>query len=454
MNRKTLISLAAFVVLGLGAFFALRRPEVGERTGDKPRPVAKIAAGDVDTLTVTRNLASTVIKKDGGKYKVTSPVAYAADETFAKNAFEAIEKLEFGSLVTEQKAKQAEFEVEDAKGVRVVAKGANGTVLADLLVGKSQGTGTMVRPSGKDEIWEANGSIRYTFDKAPADWRDKSITTFTLGDAEKVDIKAKDGSTIALKKNGEKWEVANSSVKIDKLDDTIAGGIVSALSTFKASDFADGLKSADTGLEPPSLTLTVGLKGGKSATVLVGGKKGDDDFYVKTSDAPQIFVVKKYNIERVNKRPVEFRDKTLCNVADADLGDISVASSEKERSYAFSKSGSDWKASKPAKLELDSSKVTPIAGAFKEWKASSFAEDTTPATTGLDKPKAVISVKSKKAADSCTIKVGNETKDKQSYYVQSAKAGDIMLVQKWSADRILVKPDDLKKAGGTSVAKK
>src|SRR5262249_2676352 len=123
MNSKTLISLAAFVVLGIGAFIALRRPEVGERTGDKPRPFPKIAAGDVDTVEVTRNSAvTTVIKKEGGKYKVTSPVAYAADENFAKSAFEAIEKLEFGSLVTEQKTKQAEFEVEDGKTVHVVAK--------------------------------------------------------------------------------------------------------------------------------------------------------------------------------------------------------------------------------------------------------------------------------------------------------------------------------------------
>jgi uncharacterized protein YjdB len=189
--------------------------------------------------------------------------------------------------------------------------------------------------------------------------------------------------------------------------------------------------------------------------VLIGARTGEDEFYVKAADAPQIFVVKKYALDRVNKRPIEFRDKTLCNVADADLSEVSVASSDKDKSYAVAKSGSDWKASKPAKLEIDSSKMTPIASAFKEWKAQSFAEDSAPAVTGLDKPKAVITVKSKKgAAESCTVKVGNETKDKQSYFVQAAKGPDVLLMPKWSTDRILVKPDDLKKAGGTSVAKK
>jgi len=457
MNRKTLMSLAVFAVLGVGTYFALRGPEKGDRTGDKPRPVAKVAPGDVDTLEVTRNGTTTVLKKDGAKYKVVSPVAYAADDAVVKSAFETIEKLEFSNLVTEQKTRQAEFEVEDAKAIHVVAKGpkASGGAVVDLLVGKTSGSGTMVRPSGKDEIWEASGSVRYTFDKAPADWRDKSITTFSMTDAEKIDVKAKDGSKIALKKNGEKWEVAEASLKVEKLDDTVPSGLVSALATFKANDFADAAKPPETGLDMPALTVTVGLKGGKSAALLVGNKKTDDDFYVKAADKPQIFLVKKYNVERVNKRPIDFRDKTLCNVADADLGDVSVTSSEKDRSYAISKSGSDWKASKPAKLDLDSSKVTPIAGAFKEWKAQSYSEDSAPGVTGLDKPKAVIAAKSKKgAAESCTIKIGNETKDKQSYYAQIAKGPDVLLVPKWSVDRILVKPDDLKKAGGTSVAKK
>ena len=188
MNRKTVLAFGAFVLLSVVAFIALRAPEKGERRGDKPRPVAKLAAADFDTLEVTRNKATTVIQKDGGKYKVTSPVSYAADENAAKAAFEAIEKLDFGDIVTDQKAKQAEFEVGD-DGLRVVAK-KGATSLGELIVGKAVGAGTMVRVPGKDDIWQANGSIRFTFDKGDADWRDKSITTFTASDAEKIDIKS------------------------------------------------------------------------------------------------------------------------------------------------------------------------------------------------------------------------------------------------------------------------
>ena len=196
---------------------------------------------------------------------------------------------------------------------------------------------------------------------------------------EKLDVAGKDGAKLSLKKTGtkegseDKWDVVSSSVKIEKLDNSVPNGIVSSLASWKANDFADGATLAAAGLDAPALTVTVGLKGGKSVTALIGNKKRRRDTYVKKADAPQIFLVKKFNLERIDKRPMEFRDKTLCDLAAADLTEISVAAGDK--SYTLVKNGNDWKATKPPKLELDAAKVTPIAGAFKDWKATGFADD-------------------------------------------------------------------------------
>jgi Domain of unknown function (DUF4340) len=286
MNRKTLLALATFAGLGILAAFALTRPEKGERASDRPRPVAKMNTADIASIDVTKDGATTTIKSEGGQYKVTAPVPYAADESIAKAAFEGLGKMDVSDLVTEQKAKQAEFQVDDKSGLHVVAKGKDGKVLADVIVGKTAGPGTMVRPAGKDEVWQATGISRYLFDKSPADWRDKSLTTFTATDAEQIEVVAKDGAKAILKKgtgkvgNDDKWDVVDSSVKIDKLDLSVPSGIASAMSIWKANDFADGAKLADVGLEPPALTVTVGLKGGKKVTALFGNKKGDDEYYV------------------------------------------------------------------------------------------------------------------------------------------------------------------------------
>ena len=451
MNRKTLLALATFAGLGILAIVALTRPDKGERTSDRKRPIARMDTADVETIEVTKGGAISIIKSEGGKYKVTAPVPYAADEAVAKAAFEGVKKMDVSDLVTEKKEKHAEFEVDDKSGIHLVVKAKGGKVLADLTVGKSTGPGTMVRPTGKDEVWQASGISRYLFDKSPADWRDKSIITFTQGDAEQVEVVAKDGAKTVVKKTGEKagtedkWAVVESSTKIDKLDNAIPNGITSALSIWKANDFADGVPLADAGLAPPALTVTVSIKGGKKVTALIGNKKGEDEYYVKTAEVPQVFIVKKYNADRVVKRPIEFRDKTICDIPETDVSEIAV--NRGDNSYTIAKSGADWKASKP-KLDLDPAKVT-FASAFKEWKAQSFAEDATAKTNGLAKPQATISAKGKGGA-TCTIKVGDETKDKLNYYVMSGKSNDVYLAPKWNVDRVMVKVDDLKKGASGS----
>ncbi len=317
----------------------------------------------------------------------------------------------------------------------------------------------MVRVPGKDDIWQANGSIRFTFDKGDADWRDKSITTFVAADAETIDIKSKTGGSIELKKSQKKadgksagasddWTVATSTVPIPKLDTSAAGSLISALAGWKTNEFGDNVKPEVSALNDPALTITVTLKGGKKVTALVGNKKTDDEFYVKNGESPQVFVVKKWSVEHINKRPIDFRDKTICDIDAADLSEVAVTRGAE--SYTIVKSGKDWKATKPAKTELDPNKITPIAGAFKAWKATGFADDPSSLKAGgLVKPQATIVAKSKAAT--CTLKIGDASKDKQSYFVQAGNAPDVFTVAKWSADRILVKVADIKK---TTVAGK
>jgi hypothetical protein len=456
MNRKSLVAIAAFAVLGIVAFLSLRQPEKGEGTADRQRPLAKIAAADLDTIQILSGGVTTTLKRpggSGGKISVTTPVAYPADEGNAKSAFDQIEKLELGDLVTENKARHAEFEVDDAKAIHVIAKSeksdkTGGTVLADLLVGKVVGSGTMVRVAGKDEVWQAGGGIRAAFEHPTPDWRDRSITTFAQADAEMLTVKMKDGSTVIVKKTAggdDKFDLVTSLPKLaatDKLDSTVPYGVLSGLSAWKANDFADGAPVSATGLDVPASTLTVALKGGKSVTALIGNKKGDDAYYVKKADAPQVFVVKKFNLERIYKRPVEYKDKTVCNVAEADLAEVAVTNGAD--SYTLLNEGGKWKA---AKFEVDPAHTPSIGGGFKDWKGNGIAEEA-PAAVGLAKPRATIVAKSKSkpgAGASCSLKIGDESKDKQSVYAQTAKSPDVYLLPKWSVDRILVKVDDLKK---------
>lgn len=449
MNRKTLIAGVVFAGLILATVVLMRSPEKGTRTPESaPRPIAKLTADSFDTMEITKAKATTVIKKDGDAYKIVQPMSYPADKDAAKLAFEALTKMEFGDVVSDQKARHGEFELGD-DSLHVVLKKADKPV-ADLRIGKTNNQMTMTRVEGKDDVWTTSGLFKYQFDKDTNAWRDKTITGFDEKDAAKLQITSKAGAKIVLSKPAAPdagpapdWQVVESSVKVEPFDKSVASGVASQLATWKANDFADGAKPEDSGLDAPDLTVTVTLRNGKEHTVLVGKKKGDEDFYVKTADNPQVYLVKKYNLDRVNKRPIEFRDKTICNLKGDELTEIAVT--HDKDSFTLAKQGKDWKATKPAGFTADDSKTSNITNAFSEWKALGFAEDNSPKATGLAKPTATIAAKSSVKGHACQLKIGGETSDKSNYYVQADNQPDIFTVAKWSVDRIMVKLDDLKK---------
>src|SRR5450759_3820995 len=328
MNRKTLIAGLIFAGLILTTVLLLRSPEKGSApTGDAARPIAKLAADGFDTLEVTKGKTTTTLKKEGDVYKIVKPIAYPADKDAAKMAFESLTKMEFGNIVSDQKSRQAEFELGD-DALRVTVKKGD-KPLADLRIGKTTNQMTMVRLEGKADVWATTGFFKNQFDKDPNAWRDKSIVAVDEKDAEKLQVATKSGQKIVLSKPAARdagpapeWQVVESSVKVEPFDKSVAAGVVSQLVTWKANDFADDAKPEQTGLATPELTVTVGLRSGKQLTVLVGNKKGEDEWYVKLADQPQVFVVKKFNLDRMNKRPIDYRDKTICNLKADELTEV------------------------------------------------------------------------------------------------------------------------------------
>ena len=248
MNRKTLIAGLVFAGLVLATVLLLRSPEKGTRTpATAARPIPSLSAGSFDTLEVTKNKVTTVIKKDGDTYKIVRPNAFPADKDAAKLAFESLAKLEFGDVVSDQKARHGELELGD-DSLRVVVKQGD-KVVADLHIGKTANQMTMVRLEGKDEVWSTSGLFKYQLDKDTTGWRDKSITAFDEKDVDRLQVAGKSGAKIVLSKPAPsdagpapEWRVVESTVKVEPFDKSVASGVVSQLATWKANDFADGAK--------------------------------------------------------------------------------------------------------------------------------------------------------------------------------------------------------------------
>ena len=454
MNRKTLLAGAIFVGLVLITIALLRSPEKGTRpTGERPRPIPMLKADGFDTLEVTKGGVVTVIKKQGDGYQIVKPVDYLADKDGAKAAFEAIEKLQFNDIISDQKSRHNEFEVGEGSLRVVVKKGDK--LLADLRVGKTANDENMVRVEGKDEVWATTGFFRHQLDKDTLTWRDKHIARFEDRDADKIEIASKTRGRIVLTRPAPtdggaapEWRAVESSVKVEPFDKRAVTDLITAFSTLLASEFADNVKLDDTGLDSPENTITASLRNGKQYRLLIGKQKGEDDTYIKMADQPQVFLIKKFTRDQLNKHPIDFRDKTVCNLTAGEVTEVAVTRDKDPfvLAKAPGKTGDDaWKLTKPAGTPPDISKANALAGFFLDWKAQGYAEDNSPKTTGLGKPTITITAKSNVKGHACVLKVGGETTDKSNYYVMANNQPDVFVVGKWAIDRIAVKLDEVKK---------
>jgi hypothetical protein len=475
-NARLVASAIAFVACAGAAVVSVRRPALGV----SPNVTAPFRSGKIDTLEVTARGQRTTIRrradnepgtlggfpdppaKDSARqaslrpreYWVTAPVSYVADPGAANAAFEAIEKLDPNAIVTTRGERYEELQVDPAQGIGVRALLGDRTKL-DLVIGKKQDEGTLVRvrqPAGTaDPVWYLTGDLRALFDKVTAEWRDRSVTTFTPADARELAVDTRDGEHLVVR--GEdlpsppaphvprKWTLVRSSRDIPALDELVPNELVKTMSDLKASDFGDGMTPAAAGLDPPALTVTVTLKSGEKDVLLIGNTAGADESYVKTTESPQIFRVKAFNIERLAQRPVQFRNKLLCPLSDADIDEIAIRNGPDSFAVARKPGTQSWRATAPRGLRVDPAKVAPLASAFRSWRAPRIAEDRR--ASEVAGPGA-ITISGAGAKGRCVVTVVTNPAaagagGDDAFLAVSPLSTDVFVLPKWMIDRVALK---------------
>ncbi len=447
MEKRTLYALLAVALLGGVAIWVMRSPEKGQRSGPPPRPVAVVKAADIITLELTNDKnEKTVLSRSTGAWRVTSPGDWKADQQGVKQVVDGLEKLTFGDVASQNVDKQAELGVADGKGARVTAKNASGAAVADLHVGKAIGGYTMMRVDGKSDTWQATGLFPFTVGRPPSGWRDHAVFELTAADVGKLTVEDAGGKLLLArvaggdkdKPNDAKWKIVETSGTAPKtsadLDMAQVNAVVQGAANLHASDFADGKKPDDA---KGKLTLTLTVKD-KPHALWVGAATGDD-VLVATGDSPQVYTVKKFSIEHIAKKPIDYRDKTIVKAKGADLASVTIEAAGDTTTLTQGKDGK-WTA---AKGNADDSKVKPALGAFENLAAAGFSEEKDAAKTGLNKPsgRAVLHVKGQPPV---TLTVGAATKDGD-YFVQKSGSADVYLVKKYAIDRWMKKTADLTK---------
>jgi hypothetical protein len=435
MARRTIVALILFGgLLGL-VLWARRVPEKGDRTSDRPGPFVPVPADEIAKVTI-RSAGQTVVpivieRAEKDAFRLSQPVSYPVDSHGSKTLVEKLSKPVFGDVVTDRPDKHAEFEVDDAKATRVTVADKAGKVRADFLVGKYLSGATMMRPVGKNQVFQAIGSLQHVFAKDATGWRDKTILEFPRDDAVRLEITTAAGTIVLAKKDEKSWQVESSPLLVENPDQAMATQIVSSLAALKATGFADDA-GAETGFDKADARLTVTLKDGKTHTLLVGALQGDNR-YVQAAGGKQVFLMRKQSVERFVRRPIEFRDKSVLSFKVDDAIEVKIVKGPKAISLV--KNGADW-TTRPA-MEFDAAKVRGVLSALANFKAATLSDE---AVAG--KPTGDVTVRLKDGTRA-SLRIGPLVGD-TNYYVQRDGRDDAFLVSKYTVDRVLIDADGLK----------
>ena len=299
MKKNRLLIAAAVLVLLLVTLYATSREK---KPQEFHSPFPKVKLEDVDGLEIGRpgDAANTVLKKRGADWRVVEPIEAKADARIIQTALEKLRDLQVIDVASESKDSHTSLEVDEEHAVHVIARKGS-TVLLDFWIGAFKSNFTMIRRPDDDRVYRATGSIKFNFDKALKDWRDRVVYDLDAEKFARVEFHSKNGNFLFNRGEGN-WIV--DGPEIPEFDFHKVSSIVTTLAKLRATDFADHVTTAQAGLDGDAVdTVRFRMKDDQTEYVLrIGASvtQGSQElFYAQRQGSDLIFLISKYLANRL-----------------------------------------------------------------------------------------------------------------------------------------------------------
>ena len=445
MGKGTLLAAAVFAGLIAVTYFSLRQPaERGVQRLSFPQYDKDAVTG----ITITgKNPIE--LKKADGKWQVSD--GKPADETAVKALLEAIGKVDSTDVLTSHTDKYAAMEVDDEKGVHVVAS-AGAKHVAEFTVGKAAAGATNIRAG--DTVYAVRGVFPYAFSKPAAQWHQLKLFTDALDDVSRVEVTLAGAPTYALVKKDNKWELEDTKIVPDgfRFDPDMARTLASSLVNLSAKEILDKDPGVDTTkLNGPTDTFTFTGKDGSKREVHLGASLADKSVYAKVTGRDDVYTLVEITAKNLRKAPTDFRALTLMKLENDKVKKLSIVSDKTK--LILEKDGTGWKVVKssetaPADFTFDPNQVTSRLSSIGNTRGLRLATWEERAKSPLAKPTATLTMTLDDGKEA-TLVLGGEGKDTEHatpfVFARGNVDNEIYIVSKYLVDRL---------AGGLTTFKK
>lgn len=250
-----------------------------------------------------------------------SAAEFPADSGTIAQLLQNIVAMKKNTLISENPANQAAFEVDSAKGLNVETFDINGKSLGNVILGKNGADYNSIyaRSIGSNTVYLMLDVSRYAFATDNNRWTDKSIMKFDKATVKQVSIAKKGAPAIVIAKGDSAkkgWQLLAPPKKpndTNKIDSTKVDELLGALSGLMAAEYEYGTPADSTiGFSDPSIIVTLNFAGGTTRTLVIGNQKaGQSKFWVKVPEKQFIYLINDTDQKKFDKKSEDFEKQAL-----------------------------------------------------------------------------------------------------------------------------------------------
>jgi hypothetical protein len=414
--ERLLIALAVLAGLGGAVWYTEKHPpEPKSDAGTKTEKIISAKEDDIRRIQISHPAGGETLhleKGDDGKWKITQPKAYKADETAVNSMVSSLASLNADQLVAEKNSDWTTYGLDPGK-VRLEVTLRDGKQYK-LTLGDDAptGSGVYARLDGDARLFTIASYLKSNFDKSAADLRDKRILPFDSEKASRVTVTTK-GQTLEFGKAGSTWQIVKPRPL--RADNYAVDDLVRSVQNANFESVLDesGKPPAKYSFASPFATFEVVDPSGVH-TLVIGkeGKDKDVTYYAKTTAMPGIFKISTTVAEGLNKTLDSLRNKKLFDFGWSDPQKLELRDGGLR--MTIEKKGEKWVRSDAANKELPSDKVQSLIDDLRNLSAKAFTADDAAAQAkyGLNKPAAEVTVTSDsgKRVEKVLIAAGPDSK--------------------------------------------
>lgn len=278
------------------------------------------------------------------------------------------------------------------------------------------------------------------FVERPAREREQKKATLLDVDADAVEAVTLTypESEIRLVKDADgRWRIA---APLDlAADQTVVKNLVEAIASAELSKTIEdpGTDLAAYGLDKPTVTVHLLLKGGGELPALIVGKETPIGFkaYVQKKGDPKLYLTTGAFHTGVKKEIKDLRDKTIIDFKDDQVQLVQITGRDRPR-ITIEKRDGTWKLTEPAEYPADDGEIRSFLSSLRGLRAQDFVDqpDKDLAAYGLTDPKLQVALSLGGDAPRETVALGDEedTGASKELYVKRGDGSTIYKVGSWA----------------------